>query len=120
MATYNGDRFLREQLDSIAAQTRAPHELVVSDDGSTDRTLEIVREFSASAPFPVKLLQDERRLNYRLNFRRAAQNCSGDLIAFSDQDDVWQTDKLEKMARAFADPAILLAYHNAIVSSEGG
>lgn len=117
MATYNGAKFLPEQLDSLMQQTLLPAELVVSDDGSTDRTLAIVREFAKRAPFPVSLLAGNSRLNYRLNFRRAVEHCSGDLIAFCDQDDVWRPHKLEKMAQVFSDPDVLLAYHNALVPS---
>jgi len=120
MATYNGESFLPEQLESIAKQTQCPAELVVADDGSTDGTVALVREFAARAPFPVKLLLGVTRLDYRLNFRRAAQHCSGAIIAFCDQDDVWQPDKLERMTPLFHDPAVLLAYHNAIVSSASG
>lgn len=120
LATYNGEQFLMEQLESVAHQTLLPSELVVSDDGSTDSTVAIVREFAARARFPVKLLAGGGRLNYRLNFRRAAEHCSGDLIAFCDQDDVWVPDKLEKMARLFSDPAVQLAYHNAVVSGPEG
>ena len=120
MATYNGERFLPEQLDSLAQQTLLPAELVVSDDGSTDRTVAIVREFAARAPFDVKLLEGGDRLNYRLNFRRAAERCSGDLIAFCDQDDVWDAHKLEKTTHVFSDPRVLLAYHNAVVSNAAG
>lgn len=120
LATYNGERFLPEQLDGLARQTLLPSELVVSDDTSTDRTVEIVRDFAARAPFTVKLIEGEIRLNYRLNFRRAAEHCSGDLIAFCDQDDVWDPKKLEKMADVFSNPSVLLAYHNAVVSSAEG
>lgn len=120
LATYNGEQFLLEQLESIAQQTLLPWELVVSDDGSTDSTVAIVREFAGRAPFPVKLLEGEGRLNYRLNFRRAAEHCSGDVIAFCDQDDVWVVDKLEKMARVLSDPTVQLVYHNALVSGPEG
>ena len=115
MATYNGARFLDEQLRSLAGQTLLPLELVVSDDGSTDDTLAQVRAFAAHAPFPVVIVESEGRLGYRLNFRRAAQHCSGDIIAFCDQDDIWREDKLGVMANCFDDPKVLLAYHNAIV-----
>ena len=120
MATYNGEEFLEEQLESIAEQTQQPAELVVADDASTDATVAILREFKAKVPFPVKILEGATRLNYRLNFRRAAQDCSSPIIAFCDQDDVWRRDKLERMSRAFDDPSVLLAYHNATVSSASG
>ena len=115
MATYNGARFLDEQLRSLAGQRYRPFELVVADDGSTDDTLAQIRAFAATAPFPVVIVEGEGRLGYRLNFRRAAQHCTGDIIAFSDQDDIWREDKLEVMAKCFDDPKVLLAYHNAIV-----
>lgn len=120
MATYNGEEFLEEQLESIAEQTQQPAELVVADDASTDATVAILREFKAKVPFPVRILEGATRLNYRLNFRRATQDCSSPIIAFCDQDDVWRRDKLERMSRAFDDPSVLLAYHNATVSSASG
>lgn len=61
MAVYNGERFIREQLDSFVRQTRLPDELVVSDNASTDRTVEIVREFAARAPFPVRLFINDSK-----------------------------------------------------------
>mgnify|MGYP000167304291 FL=1 len=115
MATYNGARFLDEQLRSLVGQRLRPFELVVADDGSTDDTLAQIRAFAAHAPFPVVIIEGQGRLGYRLNFRRAAQHCSGDIIAFCDQDDIWREDKLEVMAKCFDDPKVLLAYHNAIV-----
>ena len=120
LATYNGEPFLMEQLESLAQQTLLPAELVVSDDGSTDKTIEIVREFAAHAPFDVVVLEHGARLNYRLNFRRAAKHCSGDLIAFCDQDDVWVPNKLERMVRVFSDSKVQLAYHNAVVAGPEG
>src|SRR5882762_9087557 len=94
MCTYNGARYLREQLDSIAAQTRPPSELIVCDDNSLDETREIVAGFAASAPFPVRLGVNEQNLGSIRNFERAIKLCEGDLIALSDQDDVWLPEKL--------------------------
>ena len=96
MCTYNGERFLPEQLASIAAQTRLPDELVVCDDRSTDRTLAIVREFAASVSFPVKVFENKRNLGYSANFEAAIRRCEGDLIALSDQDDIWYPNRLER------------------------
>jgi glycosyltransferase involved in cell wall biosynthesis len=96
MCTYNGERFLPQQLASIAKQTRLPDELVVCDDRSTDRTIEIVREFAASHPFPVKVVENEQNLGFSKNFEKAIRLCSGDLIALSDQDDVWYPMRLER------------------------
>lgn len=101
LATFNGARFLREQLASLIEQTFLPTELVVTDDGSTDETLAILEWFAGVAPFPVSVYRNEQRLGYGMNFLKAASLCSGDVIAFSDQDDVWLPAKLERLRKAF-------------------
>jgi len=96
MCTYNGERFLQEQLASIAQQTRLPDELVVCDDRSTDQTVGMLREFAASAPYPVRIFENEHNLGFAANFERAIRLCGGDLIALSDQDDIWYPNRLER------------------------
>ena len=93
MCTYNGDKYLWEQLQSIASQTRFPHELVICDDRFTDSTTDIIRDFTGSAPFPVRLHINPANLGAAAkgitrNFEQASRLCTGDLIAFCDQDDV--------------------------------
>jgi hypothetical protein len=117
IATYNGARSLPEQLASIAAQSLVPCEVVLCDDGSTDDTLQVVERFSRVAPFPVRAVRNPVRLDYRANFMQSARYCSGDLIAFCDQDDLWRADKLSVVAAAFADPEVLLVHHNARIYS---
>jgi glycosyltransferase involved in cell wall biosynthesis len=117
LATHNGEKYLAPQLHSLAQQTRLPAELVISDDCSIDRTIDIATEFSKRAPFPVRILRGESRLGFRDNFMRAAQHCGGDLIAFCDQDDVWEADKLAVMEPLFDDPQVMLAYHNATLTT---
>ncbi|MBC8101122.1 MAG: glycosyltransferase family 2 protein [Cytophagales bacterium] len=112
MATYNGAKYLPAQLESIAQQTVLPLELVITDDGSSDSTREIAEEFSRSAPFPVRKIRNDPRLGSANNFFKAAGLCQGDLIAFCDQDDVWQNNKLEVCTRYFEDPEVLLAIHS--------
>jgi hypothetical protein len=111
LATFNGERFLQAQLDSLAAQRLLPHELVVRDDGSTDATLEIVEAFAARSPFPVRVLSRDRRLGFADSFLEAATRCEGELVAFCDQDDVWLPGKLERCATAFDTPGVVLAVH---------
>ncbi|HEV7674625.1 MAG TPA: glycosyltransferase [Candidatus Angelobacter sp.] len=112
MATYNGEKFLRDQLGSLSRQRHLPDELVVTDDCSTDQTLKVLTEFQASAPFAVRISVNERRLGYAENFLRAASQCKGDLIAFCDQDDVWMENKLERCLREFESPALYLIAHS--------
>jgi hypothetical protein len=118
MATYNGERFLRGQLESLARQDRLPDELVVCDDGSTDSTVHVVEEFGATAPFPVRVYRNDRRLGFADNFLAAAARCEGDLIAFCDQDDIWLEHKLKRCIVVFADPSVMLAMHSANVVDE--
>jgi Glycosyl transferase family 2 len=99
MCTYNGARYLREQLESIAAQTRPPDELVVCDDGSTDQTLAILDSFAATAPFPVRVNINPTNLGTPKNFERAIGLTTGGIIALADQDDVWYPHKLKRLER---------------------
>jgi glycosyltransferase involved in cell wall biosynthesis len=103
MCTYNGARFLAEQLESIAAQTRLPDELIVCDDRSNDETVQIVKDFSRRAPFTVELVVNERNLGSTKNFEKAIRMCRGDVIALADQDDVWYPDRLSVTEAAFTD-----------------
>jgi len=95
LCTYNGAAHLPSLLDSLAGQRRAPDELVVSDDGSTDATADLIAAFAQRAPFPVRWFEQEKRLGPAANFVAAAGHARGDWIAFCDQDDVWHPDKLE-------------------------
>jgi glycosyltransferase involved in cell wall biosynthesis len=94
MATYNGEKFLEQQLQSLSQQTRLPTELIICDDTSSDSTIEIIKRFSQTAPFPVKLVVNEQRLGWRQNFVKAASLCASEYIGFCDQDDVWLPEKL--------------------------
>ena len=101
MCTYNGARFLQEQLDSFSSQSRLPDEVVICDDCSSDNTVEILNEWAKTVSFTVKIIQNEKNLGYEQNFPKAISLCSSDIIFCSDQDDAWAPDKLEKMAAVF-------------------
>jgi glycosyltransferase involved in cell wall biosynthesis len=114
LCTYNGERFLSRQLISMQQQTRSPDELVCCDDCSTDSTIEILRDFAASAGFPVRIIQNEHNLGFVANFERAIQLCQGDLIALSDQDDIWDPMRLERSQQEFiVHPEVGLAFSDA-------
>ena len=119
LCTYNGAAYLNEQLETIAAQTRTPDELVISDDQSTDDTLRLIEEFAAIAGFPVRLSVNESNLGIAKNFEKAISLCRGDVIVLSDQDDVWHNDKLESVERIFeAKPQLSLVFSNAEIVDE--
>ena len=107
MTTYNGASFLREQLDSIFAQARLPDELIVCDDQSSDETPRLLHEYAAKAPFPMTVVINDQRLGSTKNFEQAIRLCSGDLIALSDQDDVFYPRKLEVIELRFQDDSDL-------------
>lgn len=115
MCTYNGERHLREQLESIASQTMLPSELVVCDDGSTDSTPEIVAEFSRTAPFEVKFIRNLTNLGSTKNFEQAIALCSGTFIALCDQDDVWRPEKLEVLAAALRESGAGAVFSNGLL-----
>ncbi len=97
MTTYNGEKFLFEQLESLMKQTVLPDELVITDDGSTDNTIEIINKFKEVAAFEIRIYSNEENLGYTQNFNKAMQLCTNDFIFLSDQDDVWLPNKIEYM-----------------------
>ena len=114
LATFNGQQFLKEQLESIAEQTVLPDELVVGDDGSNDETLNILADFKRTAPFPVHVTSNESSLRFGRNFMETAKRCKSDWIAFCDQDDVWISTKIEFVKDRIATsraPNLVLVTH---------
>lgn len=120
LATYNGARHLSSQLRSIAAQTRLPEELIVSDDNSTDATTQIVTDFAKTAAFPVKLRRNNPGLGFRDNFLSACAHAKGDWIAFCDQDDVWREDKLAECQKVISNPSVTAVVHQAVLIDDKG
>ena len=116
MTSFNGALYIRAQLDSIARQTMPPREIVVTDDGSTDATQSEVEAFARTAPFPVTFVRNPERLGFQDNFLKAASLCSGEYVAFCDQDDVWLPHKLERGYRAMVESGAILSTHGAIVT----
>lgn len=106
LCTCNGAAHLQEQLESILQQDLQPFEIVLSDDASTDSTLDIAYAFAQRAPFPVHIFRNEERLGSTRNFEQAMRACTGDLIALCDQDDLWYSQKLSSLAGLLQDPSI--------------
>ena len=121
LCTFNGERYLLEQLESIERQTRLPDEIVVCDDSSEDDTAAVIDRFASSVRVKVSLCVNSTRLGVTHNFARAFSLCQGDLIVPCDQDDVWEPQKLAVLEAAFRDdPQLLLAFHDlALITPEG-
>ena len=117
VAVYNGEKFLVQQLDTLLGQTYQNMEIIVSDDGSSDGTWAILETYAAKhANFFI--YRNEGPRGIKRNFEHALKHCKGDLIAFSDQDDIWMLDKIEKLVAHIGDHALI--YHNSLfVDPEG-
>lgn len=124
MCTYNGARFLAEQLDSLLGQTRLPDEIVISDDVSTDGTLAILEGFLPRAEalgIDVSLLRNRVNLGYVRNFEATLLRSTGDVVFLADQDDLWHAQKIERMQAEFSRrPGLALLHTDAdLVDAEG-
>ena len=95
VATYNGERYIREQMDSIWKNLSKEDEIIISDDGSSDHTLEILKEYEGKE-IPVKVIKGPG-LGIKQNINAALKECRGEYIFLADQDDVWTDDKVEKV-----------------------
>ncbi len=112
LCTFNGDRFLPEQIASIHAQTVLPDEVVFSDDGSSDATLALIRSSGLEARgVDVAILVNEAPLGVTKNFEQAIRATTGDIVVLSDQDDVWNPDRIARLVAAFEDDHHLLFVH---------
>ena len=104
LCTYNGGAFLQEQLDSLLQQSYTNIEIIAVDDASTDGTRSIL-EKNASADNRLKVFINEKNIGYNKNFEKAIGLCSGKYIAISDQDDIWDIEKIGKMMRLWPEGA---------------
>ena len=119
LASYNGSTYIKEQLDSFLMQTRLPDELIISDDVSSDNTVEIINNFINEAPFRVVLIKNDVNLGFTRNFEKAIQHCTGDLIFISDQDDFWLPNKIEYMSTYMQNhPGLFIAVNNTEITDK--
>jgi len=119
LCSYNGEKYILEQLKSIAAQSRLPNEIVICDDNSTDKTAKIVDSFSAHAPFPIHFFENRKNLGSTKNFEKAISLCNGDIIVLADQDDFWKPKKIAEIMSIFeSEPEVGAVFTDADVVDE--
>ena len=116
LCTYNGADFLQEQIDSIINQTWKPIEIIISDDGSTDQTKEIILSYKDHPQ--IQIFFQEKNLGPIKNVEFALRKTTGNFIAFSDQDDIWKPQKLETLYNAF-DNSLLVYSDSELVNEKG-
>ncbi len=117
MCTYNGQRFIKEQLDSLLNQTHTNIELVITDDCSTDDTINIINSYKKRDK-RIQLYQNEKNLGFVKNFEKAIYLCTGDYIALADQDDIWKENKIELFLNEIKEN--ILIYSDAILIDDKG
>lgn len=96
MATYNGEKYIAEQLQSITHQSYKNIEIVITDDASSDNTIAVIQQFQQQYPF-IKLFTNPVNSGVTKTFQHSFTNCAGDFIAIADQDDIWALDKIETL-----------------------
>jgi len=116
LCTYNGERFIEEQIESILQQTYHPLELVISDDASSDGTVAILKKYESNPA--CRIFYQQKNLGLSENFAFAAKQSKGSFLAFSDQDDIWLADKVESLYHAIGGH--LLVYSDSLLVDENG
>lgn len=122
ICTYNGEKYILEQLESIVNQTRAVDEIIICDDCSIDNSVRITRDFiRRHREITIQLYINSENLGFLKNFEQTLARCSGDIIFLSDQDDIWMPNKVEKIYQYFNEhPDIDFVFSNAFLLKSNG
>jgi glycosyltransferase involved in cell wall biosynthesis len=116
LCSYNGERFIKEQIDSILSQTYSNIEIIISDDASTDATPQILQEYKTHQK--IKLFFQSQNLGSPKNFEFTLKQTIGEFIAYSDQDDIWLPQKIEKLYKGIEDKSLI--YSDSELVDESG
>jgi len=117
MAAYNGERYIERQILTIMGNISKTDELIISDDGSTDSTLEIIERLQQTYP-SIRVVQGPQK-GVIANFENAIQHAKGDFLYLADQDDIWEEDKVKTVQKVFEDhPKCMLVIHDADIIDE--
>lgn len=120
IATYNGSKYIEEQIESILKQSVLPSEIVISDDMSRDDTLKIAKNALRSFPGHVYMSRNSKTLGYKKNFMKAYNKCSGDMVFFCDQDDIWHVKKIELITAACDNETLVVTHNFKVIDELGG
>lgn len=111
MCTYNGGKFLQEQIDSILNQTYPINELIIQDDCSTDTTFDIIKDYAQKFSF-IRFFQNTTNKGFNQNFRDAISKANSKYIAIADQDDIWYPDKISQQICLIGNHDICISYYH--------
>ncbi len=113
ICSFNGEKYIAEQLNSIINQTVPVNEIIICDDGSTDKTIKIINDFRTDYPEIIRVFYSDRRYGIIKNFEQAISLTSVDIIMLADQDDIWYNYKVEKIIRALkSNPDAFMVFSN--------
>lgn len=115
MATFNGEKYIKQQMDSILCQLSKDYEVIVSDDGSKDKTIQILEAYDDPR---IKIFINHGPHGYTKNFENALKKCRGDIIFLSDQDDVWKKNKVDVSLEQLKD-AELIVHDAKLIDGDG-
>ncbi len=119
LATYNGEKYIKEQLESIIKQSINPDEIVIVDDCSKDLTKNIIKQISVETKIPIYFHENEKNQGSNKTFERALQLSKGEIIFFADQDDYWLPNKIEVFINAFnQNKKAMLVFSNGLLVNE--
>jgi glycosyltransferase involved in cell wall biosynthesis len=119
MTSFNGEKYILSQLESIANQTVIPNEIIICDDKSTDNTVQIINDFKKNTNINIKIIINEFSLGFTQNFAKAIELCTGDIIFLADHDDVWFFNKIEHCLDLYKfNQKIMLIVNNAIITDK--
>lgn len=116
MASYNGEKYIKEQIESVLINLSSEDELIISDDGSIDATKDIIKSFEDSR---IHLIDGPKK-GVKANFANAIANTTGDYIFLCDQDDIWEPDKVKKVMSVFSDSKVKVVVHDCILKDDEG
>ena len=118
IATYNGERYIEKQLESIFNQSKQVDRVVICDDESTDNTINIINRL-INKGLPINLYKNQKKLGYGLNFMKCINLCDSNFIFLSDQDDIWFNNKVELMMSFIKkNPKNLCWMHDCVITNE--
>lgn len=120
MAVCNGEKFLKDQLDSILVQIEEQDEIIISYDTSEDGTFDLIQEYAEKNSAIKIIINKDHSKGLVSNFENALRHCSGDIIFYSDQDDIWLPSKLQKVSEKFLNPQVTVVVHDSILIDERG
>ena len=117
LCTYNGEKYIEEQLHSILSQKRPVDEIIILDDGSTDHTIDIAKKVLLSCKIPYQIIENQKNLGATKNFEKGIRLAKGEWIFTCDQDDVWFEQKTNDFVKAFARKTdCVLTFSDAVIT----